>query len=1128
MSLAGIGSPEIVADATRRQRQAAAPAATVWVNASAGTGKTKVLADRVLTLLLDGAEPQRILCLTYTRAAAAEMAGRINGELANWSTEDDDKLRNDLAILSGAEPDPSRMRKARQLFAEALDAPGGLKIMTIHAFCESLIGRFPLEAGVAPHFALMDERSSAEALRAAREEAIAAARRDENGPLACALRNVSAWVNEEQFADVLAQLSRERGKFARVLERSDGAEGLVARQRERLGLPVDATEATILADSCRDSAFDVAALRRACAALAEGSKSDITRGKQIADWLASTERIASFNDYCGAYLTEKGEIRARLATQGVDATFGEILRTEAERVLAVLERCKALAVADASASLVRFGAALLDIYERHKRERAALDYDDLVLAARRLLERDGGASWVLYKLDGGIDHILIDEAQDTSPDQWAVVRLLAEEFYAGEGARERVRTVFAVGDAKQSIFSFQGADPAEFDRMRVHFERRAQDAERKWQQVELDISFRSTDAVLKAVDAVFADEQVRHRASREGQAGLVEVWPAIAPDEAAEPEPWALPLAYREERAPDARLAEIIAIRIERLLGETLESRNRKIRPGDVMVLVSRRTGFIDALVRQLKVRRVPVAGIDRMVLTDQIAVEDLIALGNFLLLPDDDLTLAAVLKGPLFGLDDDQLFALAHGRGGSLWQELGRRERDDPAFARARAELAELLARVDFVPPFELYADLLGRRRGRERIVARLGRDARDPLDEFLALALAYQRSHAPSLQSFLHWLAAGRTEIKRDLEHGVRDEVRILTVHGAKGLQAPIVFLPDTMHTPRSGAPILWTDDDVPLWPPRRGTEDSVCRAARADAHARRDRERRRLLYVAMTRAEDRLYVCGWRGRNAPPEDCWYQSICGAMPGIAERISDLPVPGEGFRLVTRQRAAPETSLAEGMVLPEPARARPDWAIGAPTAELPPRPLQPSRPDGEDPPVRSPLTPDGRDAFRRGILIHRLLQALPDMAAAQRHDAALRYLERAGVDAPDAIVGEVLAILDDDRFAELFQPGARAEVALVGQIAGRLISGQVDRLLVTDDEVLVVDYKSNRPPPTTVDATPAIYLRQMAAYRAVLAEVYPERSIRCAILWTAAPALYELPDEMLITYAVDAPASET
>ncbi len=1144
------GPSAILADATRRQRQAAGPGQSVWVDASAGTGKTKVLVDRVLSLLLEGAPPEKLLCLTYTRAAAAEMANRINARLAAWATVPEDALRQALADLAGAEPPPDRVTLARRLFARALDAPGGLKIMTIHAFCQSLIARFPLEAGVAPHFELMDERSATEALAAAREKVLAAARADPDGALAHAVGIVAAWAHEDRAHDVLAQLARERGRLRRLLD-TVGLDGLVARQRAALGLAADETADAVTRAACEDAAFDRVGLRNCIEALLGGSKTDGERGRIIADWLADpAARAAGFAAYAKAYLTSEGAVRARLATKDIDALFGDTLRREAERVLAVLERCKKIAIAEASAALVRFAAALIDAYQADKADDAALDYDDLVLAARALMARDGGASWVLYKLDGGIDHILIDEAQDTSPAQWAVVAALAEEFFAGQSARDAVRTVFAVGDAKQSIFSFQGADVAAFARMKAHFRDRAEAARRRFQPVELDISFRSTDAVLTAVDAVFAHDAardglavpVRHVPSREGQAGLVELWPVIAREAEDEPDPWTPPVAVRGEDAPDLRLARVIAARIERWIkdGEMLESRARPIRAGDVMVLVSRRTGFVDALVRELKRLAVPVAGIDRMVLADQAAVEDLVALGHFLLLPEDDLTLAEVLKGPLHGFDDDALFRIAYQRKGTLWAALAARAGEDGACAAAHAELSALLARADFTPPFELYAHLLGPAGGRRRILARLGRDARDPLDEFLTLALAYGKTHPPSLQGFLQWLGAGGTEIKRDLEHGRRDEVRILTVHGAKGLQAPIVFLPDTMAGPRPGNAVLWlgeegSADEVPLWAPRRDAEDGICRAARDAAALASERERHRLLYVAMTRAEDRLYVCGHRGTREAPKGNWYELVAAAMPAIADRVEiDLKAlspagwTGEGFRLATAQRARPERLGDDRAAAPVPLRDRPDWATGAPPPETTPRPLSPSRPDGEEPPVTPPLAAgDGGASFRRGILIHRLLEALPALAPEARPAAAAAYLARPAhrldAAARAEIAAEVLTVLADPRFGRVFAPDARAEVAVAGEVAGRLIAGQVDRLAVGPDEVLVVDYKSNRPPPKGAADTPVLYLRQMAAYRAVLTRIWRDRPVRCAILWTAGPALIALPDAMLDPFAPDA-----
>ena len=605
---------------------------------------------------------------------------------------------------------------------------------------------------------------------------------------------------------------------------------------------------------------------------------------------------------------------------------------------------------------------------------------------------------MLYKLDGGIDHILIDEAQDTNPEQWRVIETLAREFLAGEGARDATRTVFAVGDVKQSIFSFQGADPSAFERMREHFGAGVRAAHGRWDEVELGVSFRSTRAVLEAVDRVFAGADARlgvaldgrpiaHRAARDGAGGLVELWPPVEQRPTDAPAPWRPPIDRIPGDDVEARLARLVAARIQRMVrgGETLESRGRPIQARDIMVLVRRRGRFGEELVRALKERGVEVAGVDRMVLTEQMAVMDLIALGRFALMPDDDLMLATVLKGPLIGLGEDDLFALAHRREGRLWDALRRRAGEAPSFADAHARLSHVLARADATPPYEFYAHILGPGGGREKLVGRLGFDAEDPIAEFLDQALVFERSRAPSLEDFLHWLEAGAIEVKRDLEHERRDAVRLMTVHGAKGLQAPIVFLPDTMQVPAKTPRLLWADDSTGsdgaegplLWPPSRAAEEQVCAAERGRLADRRDAEYRRLLYVAMTRAEDRLYVCGWSRMRAAPEGCWYNLIRRGLEGAAATEHD-----EFLARAEEIDAANVLRVTSAQVTPAPETAPqaaaadeetlPSWATRpAPAETAPRRPLAPSVDWGDEPPVLSPLGPDGGARFKRGRVIH-------------------------------------------------------------------------------------------------------------------------------------------------------------
>ncbi|MDE0203368.1 MAG: double-strand break repair helicase AddA [Rhodospirillaceae bacterium] len=1131
---------------TPTQHRASDPAASVWVGASAGTGKTKVLTDRVLRLLLGGTAPERILCLTFTRAAAAEMALRITCELADWTVADDETLSDALAVLTGAPPRRSTLDRARRLFAAVLDVPDGLKIQTIHAFCQSLLRRFPLEAGVAPNFEIADERMSAALLSAARARLLSAARQDVDDALAVALATMTAVVGEEGFGALLADVSSTRDRFAAVLERHGGTVGAIAALRARLGVAEDETAESVLAEASDEGDFDRPALTRAARALAGGTVTDQRRAQAIASWLAADQdgRRAGFGAYRRAFLRQDGGLIQRLVTKKLSDAHpnaANALGLEQERIGAVVERWNAARVAVSSAALIEVAARHLGFYGAEKARHAVLDYSDQIAMSRGLLARAGIAPWVLFKLNGGLDHLLIDEAQDTSPTQWAVIAALAEEFFAGEGARAAPRTLFAVGDEKQSIFSFQGADARALATAHRSFRGQAEAADRPWASLPLAESFRSTAAVLAAVDAVFArpaaragvtagDVPIRHQVHRAGAGGRVELWPPLAPAEAPPLEPWAPPVAREGDDDPAARLAALIADRVAAWTREPateggdgwLEARGRPIQPGDVLVLVRRRGPFVDHLLRAFKARAVPVAGIDRMVLTEQLAVMDLIALGECCLLRDDDLTLATVLKSPLIELDEDSLFALAHGRGdASLWATLARRRDESPAFAEAHEALVAFRGAADWMAPFEFYSEVLGARGGRAALLGRLGPESGDAIEEFLALALAHGRTHPPSLQGFLHWVQDGRAEIKRDFEQG-RDEVRIMTVHGAKGLEAPVVFLPDTMRKPRGRDPLVWLEEEREdsgvgtveglLFPGRADREDLVTSAARDRARAAQEEEYRRLLYVAMTRAEDRLYVCGWQGRGTLPEDCWYALVRSGMAGL-KGVQPLATPDGTGLVYAEPQTAPLPSPVEPAPEDEALPPLPPELLVPPAEEPPaPRPLAPSRALPEPAP-HSPIDAAGQSARLRGIAAHKLLEHLPALAPADRPAAAHRLLERHDLDEGEreALAGSMIALIDDPAFAALFAPEALAEAPISAVVGDKVISGQIDRLLVRKREVTALDYKTGRAPAED-EAVPEAYRAQMESYRMALSAVFPNRTITCGLLFVDAPRLIWLP----------------
>lgn len=1109
--------------ANPEQRTAADPALSVWVSANAGSGKTKVLVDRVMRLMLAGTPPDRILALTYTRSAAAEMANRLSEVLGGWATMSADKLEDALGGLLARAPTPKERRGARQLFARALETPGGLSIRTIHGFCQSLLSRFPVEAEIAPHFRLIEGREQQDLLVDAKDEVLAFVAGHDDADIRIVLDEIMAQVEETRFDPLLGELLHGRGR-GRL---GEAAEAMAARIRARLGLTGKDTRESILREACADGACDEAALNRAIAALAKGGAADSNRGTGIGAWWKAAEtRTARFEtDYLPIFLTRDGEIRKKLTTKAVDKADPKAVDTltvEAERIRKVKTRLAAADLAQLSGLITNLARHLLAAYAARKRQHAVLDYDDLIDRTARLLAKPGIAPWVLWKLDGGIDHILVDEAQDTAPDQWRIVAALAEEFFTPGTAREENRTIFAVGDEKQSIYGFQGAAPAEFGRFKAHFGAAAEMAGKRFQAVDLGLSFRSAPAVLEAVDRVFAGAQMQaavtagghwvdHRAHRKEAAGLVEVWPTVAPAEAeAEPDAWDAPLDRLSMDDPQVHLADRIALQVKRWIAAGTG-------PEDILVLVRRRNTFVDELVRRFKVAGVPVAGADRMQLLEQIAVKDLLAAIGTAILPEDDLTLASVLRSPLIGLSEDDLFDLAHDRPGRLWRRLVERS-TEPRFAAAHARIAGWLAAADRLPPFEFLSRILEEEGGRKALAARLGPESGDPIDELLSLSLAYERSTPPSLQGFHHWVGTHEAEVKRDLEQG-GGAVRIMTVHGAKGLEAPIVILPDTCRKPdhTTDPRILWLPPDppAPVWVPAKELHTEATLAARAAWREGQENEYLRLLYVAMTRARDRLYVTGWETKQGRSEGCWYDRIATAIAPVA---AEVEVEGIGPVLRFERGGAPaRPAPAKPGQVPEPL---PAWAMRPPAPEpTPPRPLSPSRPSEEEPAVLAPLLDQGR-RFRRGLLIHRLLQTLPDLAPTDRPGAGTRFLDLAAPDleeaARDALLAEALELFALPEAAMLFAPGSRAEVPITGRVGDTIVAGQVDRLAVTAGTVFVVDYKTNRPPPAAVEGVPEAYLRQMALYRAVLAQIFPKHAIRAALLWTDGPRFMEIPPALL------------
>jgi len=1182
-----------LAEATRKQRSAADPAVSAWVRANAGTGKTHVLVQRILRLCLAGAAPRSILCLTFTKNAAAEMEARVLKTMGEWATIDAPTLDASLAALLNRPAEAAELSTARTLFATVTDAPGGLPIMTIHSFCERLLRRFSFEANVPPGFTVLTEEEARDALAAAKAEAFSSAK---TGAMRDALATTVAYAGEDEFGRVLRDMIGHRRDILyllRVGPEDDRVAGIEARLRRFFGLAAGETADGLIARAA--AVLPDGVLREIVAAFSEGQKTDT----DIAAALLAALRAPDVHQRCAclkdAFATKKGEPKKKLGTAAmqnrVPALCERLYRAQ-EAFFDLDRRIRGAKVVAATAALFRLTEAIFEAYEAEKRVRGAVDFDDLIEKALGLLHRDDAAEWVLYQLDGRINHLLVDEAQDTSPEQWAIIAALAEDFFSGDGARDTLPTLFAVGDEKQSIYGFQGAQPELLAGFGAAYEAKAQTARLPFRAVDLDLSFRTLTPVLSAVDLVAArldgllsGAPMPHIANRDDVGGLVELWQPETAARQDRGDVW----APQDDAAAAIKPAEALAARIADTIrdwldgGAELGREGRPVLPGDIMILLKKREPMASLLQAALKRKRVPVAGADRMSLVDDLAVMDLLALGDAVLQPEDDLALAAALKSPLFGLCDDDLFALCHGRETSLWAALAERAETDRSgrLAEAAGRLAAWRDLAHRLTPFDFYATVLDhpapvasqpqletrgaafeasavspRTDGRAAFGARMGAKCFDALDELSNLAETFSAAGRGGLADFLTFVRQGAAEVKRETDQAAR-EVRIMTVHGAKGLEAPIVILADACAVKAGRQPPIFlladTQDgvNVPVWaikgaatlPPIADKKERLTSEAR--------RESGRLLYVAMTRARDRLYIAGCHAGETLPAGCWFETVKNALETQAEEGRDASGrpfwrldqsalnrarldAGELADNGSLRRAASDLrrdAVGSGGALAAPASIEPQWltlprwaATRAPAGNA----LVLLSPSGfdvgeavEDAPSVSHDPVARETAQKRGIFIHRLLEVLPALPEDRRHHAA-RLIASAY---RDALPGEIieaaiesvtglLAIPDLERKGKDLLVEAGLAVAFMAGARRAAILGQCDRISLGADDIALLDYKSGG---TADDAQlhPA-HVAQLAAYRLALLQIYPQANIRASVLNTRSATVSDAENEAL------------
>ena len=1105
----------------QNQRRASAPDSSAWVAANAGSGKTFVLTQRVKRLLLAGVRPEKILCLTYTKAAAANMANRILSDLAAWVNLPEPELRKVIADLDGRtvqQIKETELRRARQLFALALETPGGLKIQTIHAFCDALLHQFPFEAGIAGQFQILDDLSRDAMIAEAFERLL----RSNQEATKLAVRKLLLGYAPEKLKELITK------NYSRLVAVEGNFKSCIYAA---FNLDEAINEASILNEIITGAAITQAQWPQLLAAfesaIDRGNKKDkstrnaFTMKRACAASLQNCARA-----YLDLFLSGDGDLYTKSYFPGAKfrETYPEYaakLYDELERLVPFNDMLRRLDAAENALAFLKVADGVCNEVERQKAAQGLLDFADIISRADTLLNSDA-APWVRYKLDQGVDHVLVDEAQDTSEAQWSVIRGLTQEFFVGQGPRDVLRTIFAVGDDKQSIFSFQGAKRELFEIERERVASASRDVGLSFSSVSLNLSFRSSPVILKAVDAVFSNALAAlevtgeetfppHEAAKQKLPGQVEIWPLELPAEKSSVDAFDHPFLSAESQHPRARLATKIAAHI------ASDVKAGKVQAGDVIILVRTRNALFENLIRELKSQGLPVAGADRLILNEHIAAVDLLALGQAVLLPEDDLTFAALLKSPLFGLEDDDLFALAYDRPASLIESLKRRAPEKPLWNQAYEQFLLWQTRAQQCRPYEFYARILGEDGMRRAFLARLGSEANEILDEFLNATLAFESNATPTLQNFLKFMSETRAEIKREMQQG-QNEVRVMTVHNAKGLEAKWIVLADTVDQPgkaqlgdfyeietEQGRALTWATGEKN----RIGAID----AAKNAAEALQLGEYRRLFYVALTRAEQRLTICGASLKKEIPEDSWYGFAQTALLPLC--VEEKDAQGRVWRWIMKSgdlAQVPQSDQNDDKVL----LSRLLWFDKRTSFVPPPLILNPSKADTAHVENTGVLAPE--IARARGTLLHRLLEHLPRYPQESHRARAQYFLDRRApafsVAQKKELIDEALAVLALPQAEEIFGSDALTELWINADIVlpnGKpaIVQGQVDRMILRPDTLHIIDYKSGfAPQPSLV---PQAYLAQLALYREALKTLVEKRIIKCYLLWTSVPRLDEI-----------------
>lgn len=1130
-----------IEEVERQQNKASDPQYSIWTSASAGSGKTTVLVKRLLRMLLNNIEPSKILCITFTNTGAAEMKNRINEKLASWTVMDDGELKKEIIKLDEKDNIEQKLKTARTLFAKILDNSNDFKILTIHSFCQQIIKRFPLEANIVPNFQILDEISSLELLMQAEKELL----KSNNEEIKKSIQYIFTYINEDQFIELLKQAINQKDNLLYIKSKFYTIQGIIDELQKIFKIDnkkeleniedefYENTDFTIINQGIKDSLNN------------SDNKFNNKFIKIITEYQKDKDLIY---DYINCFLTTDGKITSRLLSKDMQKVFPELhdfILKEAERSYQTKEYINNLTNFEFTSAFLNITYYIFEIYSFLKKQKGCLDYSDLIFETNKLLSNskfnnlDGEnafSSWINYKLDEGIDHILIDEAQDTSPLQWDIVRSITTEFFSGQGQKgELDRTIFVVGDEKQSIFSFQGAEPDIFNLTLKDYKYKIEQCGKKFDNIFLNTSFRSLKSVLNVVDEVFAEpyrknaitklvDKITHKVAREESAGKVEIWPLVEEKDIEQektekvekntPLDWQINYTEKIEKSNKQKLAETIANEVYDWFknGKTICDRklkcSRKLKYSDIMILVrSRDKDFINYLVRQFNKKHIPTMGNDKFDLLNNIISQDIISLLKFLIFNEDDLVLANIVKSPFLNLDEEDLYTLCDYKNEnqcSLWTAFQNIEK----YKNQKIFLEDIIEKSKNTSIYELLLYIFEVQNTKKLFKQRFQYIADEILNEFLNLANEYEKTHNNStILNFISFLENTDLEIKRDMEQKT-DEIKILTVHASKGLESPIVILPDTNHTTKTIQRIdeilRYKEEGNDYYIPMIQKEKTILIEEIKDSMKNKiEEEYLRLLYVAMTRAENELYICDYKRKGESKENCWYSILLNTIQNnkdVKIRHSkniegDILYIGDQDNycniLASCNNQQKNYKIEEEKINEIIATFSQNKEK---TNEI--KIINPSIYYQENA-IKTPI--QNSENLENGKLVHKLLEILPNLDSGEWQDIIDIYLRNSNN--KEKITNIVLNILNNQEFNFLFSKNSKAEVPIFAKIDGNIISGKIDRLSIIDDTVYIVDYKNTN---TLYNTIPEKYKIQLNLYKKVLEKIYTDKKIKCYILWTS------------------------